>query len=61
MNPAVENSSQDRRVYVGNLSYHIKWGQLKDFMRQGMIYILVVRLYAVLIFTFFSSGKRRFC
>lgn len=30
-------STQDRRVYVGNLSYHIKWGQLKDFMRQGMV------------------------
>ncbi|KAK0936456.1 g-strand binding protein, partial [Friedmanniomyces endolithicus] len=29
-----KESSQDRRVYVGNLSYDVKWGQLKDFMRQ---------------------------
>jgi hypothetical protein len=31
-----ENSQQDRRVYVGNLSYDVKWHHLKDFMRQGM-------------------------
>jgi RNA recognition motif-containing protein len=30
-----ENSQQDRRVYVGNLSYDVKWHHLKDFMRQG--------------------------
>ncbi|KAK0253186.1 g-strand binding protein, partial [Friedmanniomyces endolithicus] len=30
-----KESSQDRRVYVGNLSYDVKWGQLKDFMRQA--------------------------
>lgn len=29
-----ENSQQDRRVYVGNLSYDVKWHHLKDFMRQ---------------------------
>ena len=28
-------SQQDRRVYVGNLSYDVKWHHLKDFMRQG--------------------------
>lgn len=27
--------AQDRRVYVGNLAYHIQWDQLKDFMRQA--------------------------
>jgi len=32
-----ENSQQDRRVYVGNLSYDVKWHHLKDFMRQGML------------------------
>ncbi len=32
-----KESSQDRRVYVGNLAYDVKWGQLKDFMRQGML------------------------
>jgi RNA recognition motif-containing protein len=32
---ARENSQQDRRVYVGNLSYDVKWHHLKDFMRQG--------------------------
>ncbi|GJC77782.1 putative RNA-binding protein [Colletotrichum liriopes] len=31
-----ETSQQDRRVYVGNLSYDVKWHHLKDFMRQGM-------------------------
>ena len=30
-----ESSQQDRRVYVGNLSYDVKWHHLKDFMRQG--------------------------
>ena len=30
-----DSSQQDRRVYVGNLSYDVKWHQLKDFMRQG--------------------------
>ena len=32
-----DTSQQDRRVYVGNLSYDVKWHHLKDFMRQGMI------------------------
>ncbi|GAB7347456.1 hypothetical protein MBLNU459_g4372t1 [Dothideomycetes sp. NU459] len=30
-----EQSQQDRRVYVGNLSYDVKWHHLKDFMRQA--------------------------
>lgn len=29
-----KDSQQDCRVYVGNLSYDVKWGHLKDFMRQ---------------------------
>ncbi|KAK9476530.1 hypothetical protein V1514DRAFT_285131 [Lipomyces japonicus] len=29
------SSSQDRRVYVGNLPYEVKWTQLKDFMRSA--------------------------
>ncbi|KAL8649738.1 MAG: hypothetical protein Q9210_004220 [Variospora velana] len=29
-----ESSQQERRVYVGNLSYDVKWHHLKDFMRQ---------------------------
>ena len=33
-----EQSQQDRRVYVGNLSYDVKWHHLKDFMRQGEQY-----------------------
>jgi RNA recognition motif-containing protein len=32
-------SQQDRRVYVGNLSYDVKWHHLKDFMRQGESFI----------------------
>ncbi|KAI9725163.1 MAG: hypothetical protein M1828_003505 [Chrysothrix sp. TS-e1954] len=30
-----DSSQQDRRVYVGNLSYDVKWHHLKDFMRQA--------------------------
>ena len=26
---------RDRRVYVGNLSYNVKWTDLKDFMRES--------------------------
>lgn len=29
-----ETSQQDRRVYVGNLSYDVKWHHLKDHMRK---------------------------
>jgi hypothetical protein len=32
-----DSSQQDRRVYVGNLSYDVKWHHLKDFMKQGML------------------------
>ncbi|KAM7221499.1 hypothetical protein V8F06_003071 [Rhypophila decipiens] len=35
MNNIKETSQQDRRVYVGNLSYDVKWHHLKDFMRQA--------------------------
>jgi hypothetical protein len=35
MSTVRESSQQDRRVYVGNLSYDVKWHHLKDFMRQG--------------------------
>ncbi|ORY67071.1 uncharacterized protein BCR38DRAFT_150666 [Pseudomassariella vexata] len=35
MNTIRETSQQDRRVYVGNLSYDVKWHHLKDFMRQA--------------------------
>lgn len=35
MNNIRETSQQERRVYVGNLSYDVKWHHLKDFMRQG--------------------------
>ena len=31
-----ESSQQERRVYVGNLAYDVKWHHLKDFMRQGV-------------------------
>ena len=31
------NSQQDRRVYVGNLAYDVKWHHLKDHMREGML------------------------
>ncbi|KAK8131000.1 hypothetical protein PG984_007438 [Apiospora sp. TS-2023a] len=35
MNNIRDQSQQDRRVYVGNLSYDVKWHHLKDFMRQA--------------------------
>lgn len=36
-------SSQDRRVFVGNLAYDVKWIQLKDFMKQGeFLYFTIV-------------------
>lgn len=33
---ASKDTQQERRVYVGNLSYEIKWPQLKDYMRTGI-------------------------
>ncbi|CAN8104977.1 unnamed protein product [Discula destructiva] len=41
-----DNSQQDRRVYVGNLSYDVKWHHLKDFMRQAgeVLYADVLQL-----------------
>lgn len=33
---SARDSQQDRRVYVGNLSYEVKWPQLKDHMRSGI-------------------------
>lgn len=30
-----QNTQQDRRVYVGNLAYDVKWHHLKDHMREG--------------------------
>ena len=54
-----DSSQQDRRVYVGNLSYDVKWHHLKDFMRQGMdgvwIMVRVVKANAS------SSGGSSFC
>ncbi|KAF9301453.1 hypothetical protein BGZ74_006707 [Mortierella antarctica] len=32
--PARHGTVRDRRVYVGNLSYDVKWTNLKDFMRE---------------------------
>jgi RNA recognition motif-containing protein len=37
-----ESSQQDRRVYVGNLSYDVKWHHLKDFMRSGTLILLAL-------------------
>ncbi|KAK2610377.1 hypothetical protein N8I77_003815 [Diaporthe amygdali] len=46
MSTVRENSQQDRRVYVGNLSYDVKWHHLKDFMRQAgeVLYADVLQL-----------------
>ena len=32
---AAKKSKKDCRVYVGNLSFAVKWNDLKDFMRDG--------------------------
>lgn len=32
---AASRSKKECRVYVGNLSYEVKWNILKDFMREG--------------------------
>lgn len=32
---AARRSRKDCRVYVGNLSFSVRWGELKDFMREG--------------------------
>jgi len=42
-----ESSQQERRVYVGNLSYDVKWHHLKDFMRQGTFDLFVFRKLSV--------------
>jgi RNA recognition motif-containing protein len=44
---ARENSQQDRRVYVGNLSYDVKWHHLKDFMRQGEMALMMAWKFAM--------------
>jgi RNA recognition motif-containing protein len=34
---AVKRSQKENRVYVGNLSFQVRWSDLKDFMREGKI------------------------
>jgi hypothetical protein len=33
-----KEANQEKRVYVGNLSYDAKWHQLKDYMRAGTVF-----------------------
>ncbi|ROT42701.1 RNA-binding domain-containing protein [Sodiomyces alkalinus F11] len=51
-----DSSQQDRRVYVGNLSYDVKWHHLKDFMRQGGLLRVVLWLVLFSWPLFFPSG-----
>ena len=51
-----ESSQQDRRVYVGNLSYDVKWHHLKDFMRQGKTF-QVCGLSKLLLKGLFAAGE----
>ena len=52
------NSQQDRRVYVGNLSYDVKWHHLKDHMREGMFKLtLPTSLNRRSILTTFTAGQ----
>ena len=32
---AAKRSHKENRVYVGNLSFQVRWNDLKDFMREG--------------------------
>jgi hypothetical protein len=34
-------SKRENRVYVGNLSYDVKYGDLMEFMRVGSYWVLV--------------------
>jgi hypothetical protein len=40
---AAKRSKKDYRVYVGNLSFGVKWNDLKDFMREGGSFYLLSR------------------
>jgi hypothetical protein len=61
---ASQRSQKECRVYVGNLAYEVKWGQLKDFMRRGLLYIYIIfflyfldcYLYKHLLFNFFKNS-----
>jgi hypothetical protein len=52
-----ENSQQDRRVYVGNLSYDVKWHHLKDFMRQGKLHLRAVVAASLLLTRAILAGE----
>ena len=60
-----ESSQQERRVYVGNLSYDVKWHHLKDFMRQGRLRHILISAVASdqyhLTNILYSSGGGSFC
>ncbi|RPA95069.1 hypothetical protein L873DRAFT_1813436 [Choiromyces venosus 120613-1] len=53
-----DSSQQDRRVYVGNLSYDVKWHHLKDFMRQAMV---LMDLWAIVMIVVVRRGPLRRC
>lgn len=60
-----ELSQQERRVYVGNLSYDVKWRHLKDFIRQGkqsFIHLFtLLRDLALKLLIEYCSGGGAFC
>ncbi len=49
-----EASQQDHCVYVGNLSYDVKWGHLKDFMRKGKFHYPSISLMTIITNTNYS-------
>lgn len=51
-----ESSQQDRRVYVGNLSYDVKWHHLKDFMRKGKFHNTLTSKHHITLTTF-TAGE----
>ena len=51
-----DSSQQDRRVYVGNLSYDVKWHHLKDFMRQGWSFLSLILIFLGVEIDFFNAG-----
>jgi hypothetical protein len=55
-----KNSKKENRVYVGNLSYDVKYGDLMEFMRGGgwMMDFMVLVFWVVFLVVVVSGGGR---
>ncbi len=52
-----QNSQQDRRVYVGNLAYDVKWHHLKDHMREGTQNLIPITSTHYQLLTVLTAGQ----